>query len=69
LFSKYRDKGKWDMVKLTHTFPEWSDPEKVKRARLPLPYDDIFEALGFNQEQIDTFNQAADLDNSLSNAA
>ncbi len=42
--------NRWDLVKYTHDHcPEWRDPEGSSN---PIPYRDLFTALGYNAEQV-----------------
>lgn len=46
---RYRDKDEWDMVEVTHEFPEWikNDPGDSSR---PIPFEDILNAVGRSQD-------------------
>ena len=41
--------GRWELVKLTHKFPEWKDPQG---SALPISYRDILAAQGISEEEI-----------------
>lgn len=41
----YADKDEWDMVEITHGFPEWEKNDPGDSSR-PIPLEDILEAVG-----------------------
>ncbi len=46
---RYEDKDEWEMVQLTHEFPEWKKNDPGQSAR-PIPVEDILEAVGRSQD-------------------
>lgn len=64
VWRKFGSKNQWDLVEWTHTHcSEWKSPHG---SSLPLDYEDVFVALGFDraasgeiQEQLDRDNSAA----------
>lgn len=61
-------KGKWDLVDLTHTFPEWRNPG---RSMQPIAVEEILKALGMSDEDVrrirDTAAEEAQIDEVLGN--
>lgn len=49
IFERYGHLGRWDLVKFTHTLPEWTDP---KGSSLPIRPADILLAEGYTEEDI-----------------
>jgi len=49
VFEKYGRMGRWDLVKLTHSLPEWEHPNG---SRLPIDHADILRNEGFSNEEI-----------------
>ena len=43
-------KSQWDVVEMTHTFPEWNDPGKSSE---PILYDDVLRVDGFSRAERD----------------
>jgi len=41
--------GKWALVDLTHTFPEWDKRAKIRNTKVPLPLETVF-TLGFGED-------------------
>jgi uncharacterized phage-associated protein len=44
--ARYAHLGEWDLVDLTHDFPEWKKNEPPKGSRTIIPLEDILEATG-----------------------
>lgn len=40
-FTKYGPMGRWELVRISHTLPEWQDP---RGSAIPIEYRDIFAA-------------------------
>ena len=49
IFGKYGSMGRWELVKLTHQLPEWTDPDG---SSLPIATHDILKALGKGAEAV-----------------
>lgn len=49
IFDTYGHMDRWELVRYTHTLPEWVDPEG---SSLPIATQDILHALGKTPEQI-----------------
>jgi uncharacterized phage-associated protein len=43
IFGRYGTMNRWDLVKLSHDLPEWTDPDG---SALPIEYRDILKAVG-----------------------
>ncbi len=43
VYLRYGNKYRWDLCKLTHNFPEWTDP---KGSSIPIRYEDILGGAG-----------------------
>lgn len=56
VWQKHGSKSKWDLVELTHEFPEWNKECATTKSSSPISLESIFE-LGFNK----THEQAAEL--------
>ena len=58
-FAKYRDKDEWALVNVTHSLPEWSDPQGTSK---PISFEEILRAAGASREEIEAIadNAAAD---------
>lgn len=49
VFALYGNKNRWELVELTHTFPEWRDPNG---SSLPIRVEDILRGLGEGETAI-----------------
>jgi len=49
IFQRYGEMSRWDLVKLTHTLPEWVDPQG---SAIPIRPDDILRSAGYSDEDI-----------------
>ena len=49
IFSQFGNMGRWQLVDHLHTLPEWEDP---KGGSLQISYEDIFRALGKDDQEI-----------------
>jgi uncharacterized phage-associated protein len=45
VWDRYRTKDEWEMVQMTHEFPEWKKNDPGKSSK-PIPLADILEAVG-----------------------
>lgn len=48
VYQAYGHKNRWDLVDLTHTFPEWNDPG---RSSTPIDQTLTFQSFGCSEEQ------------------
>lgn len=51
---KHGKTHKWDLVDLTHTFPEWDERAKQFNTSIAIPMIDIFEALEIPKDTIES---------------
>jgi uncharacterized phage-associated protein len=49
VYRRYGHLGRWELVKLTHTLPEWTDPQG---SSLPIRPEDILLSEGYSEEDI-----------------
>lgn len=49
IFQRYGQMSRWDLVKLTHTLPEWTDPQG---SSLPIDPGEILQSEGYSEEEI-----------------
>jgi uncharacterized phage-associated protein len=49
IFARYGHLGRWELVKLTHDLPEWTDPQGTS---LPINPADILLAEGYSEEDV-----------------
>lgn len=49
IFVEYGKMNRWDLVNLSHQFPEWRNPEG---SALPISYEDILRAGKKSEEEI-----------------
>ena len=51
-FDRYASLGEWDLVELTHGFPEWikNYPDEAADTSRTIPFDDLLEAVGLHGE-------------------
>jgi uncharacterized phage-associated protein len=49
---KHKDKNHWDLVKLTHEFPEWIKNKPAQGSSNLIPLEDILEAMGEGPETL-----------------
>ena len=49
VFAEHGKKSRWELVKFTHTLPEWVDPEE---GSLPISTQDILQAIGKTPDQV-----------------
>ena len=58
LSDRHRDDGDWELVEITHGFPEWikNDPGESSQ---PIPIEDVLEAIGFSDERIESVRRDA----------
>lgn len=49
VFDEYGNVPRFELVEITHRFPEWKDPEG---SSLPLSYTDILQAANFESDEI-----------------
>lgn len=54
IFATYGLKNRWDLVKLSHEFPEWRDPN---HSALPISYEDILRAGNKSEAEITATRQ------------
>ena len=54
---RYRDVSDYDLVGVTHAFPEWSKNYR-KKTSMPIPMSDILEAVGRADEEDDILGDA-----------
>lgn len=54
VWRQYGRMGRWELVKLTHKFPEWKDPQG---SALPISYRDILAAQGIDDEEIEAIEE------------
>ena len=59
-FERYRSLGEWDLVEVTHGFPEWiknyQDPgEDTSRV---IPFEDMLDAIGLSKEKAEILAEA-----------
>lgn len=45
VYEEYGNMDQWDLVRLSHTFPEWSAPGRSSR---PISYEDVLLSSGFS---------------------
>jgi hypothetical protein len=50
IFENYGKMNRWDLVNLSHQFPEWRDPDG---SALPISYEDILRAGNKTEEEIE----------------
>jgi len=48
VWGEYKKKSKWDLVEITHTFPEWDESSAETKSSSPISLKSIFE-LGLHQ--------------------
>lgn len=49
IFQRYGHMDRWELVKFTHTLPEWTDPEG---SSLPISPDEILLSEGYSREDV-----------------
>jgi uncharacterized phage-associated protein len=52
-FERYASMGEWDLVEVTHDFPEWlkNYPDESADTSCTIPFDDLLEAVGLRGEK------------------
>jgi len=52
-FERYASMGEWDLVEVTHDFPEWlkNYPAESADTSCTIPFDDLLEAVGIRGEK------------------
>ncbi len=55
----YADKDEWDMVEITHGFPEWKKNDPGDSSK-PIPLEDILEAVGRSADLVSIEQDATD---------
>ena len=50
VWQEYGHLGRWDLVNLTHTLPEWEDPNGTS---IPIPPQKLLASLGYSPEAIE----------------
>ena len=53
-WAEYGSRDKWELVDLTHTFPEWDRRAHDFRTSIAIAAIDLLEALGFESAEIDS---------------
>lgn len=48
--TRFAGQDVWEIVKLTHTFPEWKRNAPPEKSSNPIPLDDLIDALGLSSE-------------------
>lgn len=48
--TRFAGEDVWEIVKFTHTFPEWKDNAPPEKSSKPIPLEDILKALGMADE-------------------
>lgn len=64
-YDKYGSMSQWKLRDLTHTLPEWSDPQG---SSFPIPIERILQVEGFSKEEIDEMLEAVRAEQALSDA-
>lgn len=49
VFEEFGRIPRFDLARMTHSFPEWQDPQG---SSLPIPYESILQAVGYDNEEI-----------------
>jgi hypothetical protein len=49
IFERFGAMDRWELVRFTHSLPEWTDPEG---SSLPIQPDEILQSAGYSQEEI-----------------
>jgi uncharacterized phage-associated protein len=49
VFARFGKMNRWDLVKYTHTLPEWTDPQG---SSLPIAPDDILVSEGYSEKDV-----------------
>jgi hypothetical protein len=52
LSDRYREHGDWDLVEVTHGFPEWTKHDPGASSE-PIPLEDILAAVGHSPERVE----------------
>ncbi|WP_372826851.1 Panacea domain-containing protein [Polaromonas sp.] len=50
VWARFGHMSRWDLVKYTHTLPEWKDP---RGSSMSIEFDDLFKAIGFSSDVSD----------------
>lgn len=59
IFATYRGWDEWSLVALTHTLPEWQDPQN---SSVPIPFEEILKAVKKSGEDIKAIAEQAEAD-------
>lgn len=57
IFTNYGKMNRWELVRLSHEFPEWRNPEG---SALPISYEDILRAGNKSEEEIEAAESELD---------
>jgi uncharacterized phage-associated protein len=66
-FDRYASMGEWDLVEITHDFPEWlkNYPDESADTSCIIPFDDLLEAVGLRggkkQAVLNSLREEADM--------
>lgn len=55
VFAEYGHLGRWELVRITHTLPEWEDP---RGSSVPIALRDILRGGGMEDEEADAVEEA-----------
>lgn len=55
IFAEYGELGRWELVRVTHTLPEWEDPHG---SSVPIALRDILRAGGMEDEEAEAVEEA-----------
>jgi uncharacterized phage-associated protein len=61
VWMQYKNHGKWSLVDLTHTFPEWDKTRRDKGGSTPIPWRKLFKS-GFKLSEAETVQRIEQLD-------
>ena len=66
-FDRYQSLGEWDLVEITHDFPEWikNYPDGSENTSRTIPFTDLLDALGLQEEKqaiLDDLREEAEMD-------
>jgi uncharacterized phage-associated protein len=62
-FRDWGHKDKWEVVEMTHKFPEWIDPGSTSN---PISYKTVLEVSGFSQEEMEGILENIGMQNDFS---
>jgi uncharacterized phage-associated protein len=67
---RYQESDEWDLVEITHKFPEWDKnfPDKTANTSQTISFEDLIDAVGLTQEKqtiLDEAKEEAEIDRIL----